>query len=259
LQTLEWCLEKDEYDNFFIRISTGRDSQDVPEVLPVSYIVSWSGGKDSCLAGYLAMKQGYSISHLMNFIAGESRRVQFHGSEARLVQLQSQALDIPLVQKETTLDGYEREFKQAVQSLIPAGVKGMIFGDIFLLGHENWAERVCNEIGIESVEPLWGKNAEEILSNFINYGFKAIIVTARAELIGKEWIGRLVDKEFIEYIKNEGIDICGESGEYHTLVVDGPIFKKKIEIVQSEAIRRGDYWFLDTYSYRLVNNVRSPL
>jgi diphthine-ammonia ligase len=217
----------------------------------MSYIASWSGGKDSCFACYEAMRQGYSVSHLVNFISEEFRRVSFHGTEAKLIQLQSQATGIPLLQKETTRDGYEEEFKDAVRSLIPGGVKGMVFGDIYLQEHKDWVERVCCDLGIEAIEPLWGKPAEDILLAFIDDGFEAVIVSAKSELIDEYWIGRQVDKAFMEYLKRKNIDICGENGEYHTLVTNGPIFKRSIQLVESRTITRDDYWFLDTVKYQL--------
>jgi len=218
----------------------------------MSYIASWSGGKDGCFACYEAMRQGYKISHLVNFISDELQRVRFHGTEAKLIQLQSQALGIPLLQKETTWKGYEQEFKKAVQSLIPNGVKGMVFGDIYLQEHKDWVERVCGELSIEAVEPLWGKNPEEVLSGFIDSGFEALIISAQSKFIGPEWIGGRVDRSFRNYLRHRGIDICGENGEYHTFVVDGPIFRRRIEITQSRTIERDNYWFLDTCRYRLV-------
>jgi len=218
----------------------------------MSYIASWSGGKDGCFACYEAMRQGYKISHLVNFISNELPKVRFHGTEAKLIQLQSQALGIPLLQKETTWNGYEQEFKKAVQSLIPSGIKGMVFGDIYLQEHKDWVERVCGELGIEAVEPLWGRKTEEIVSDFIDSGFEALIVSAKSELFGKEWIGHRLDRDFVNHLSNMGIDHCGENGEYHTLVVNGPSFKSRIEITQSKAIQKDNRWFLDTRRYRLV-------
>jgi uncharacterized protein (TIGR00290 family) len=188
----------------------------------------------------------------VNFISQEFKRVSFHGTEARLIQLQSQAIGIPLLQKETTPDGYEPEFKAAVRSLLPNGIKGMVFGDIYLDEHKNWVERVCGELGIESIEPLWNKDTEKVLTGFIDVGFEAVIVSARAELIDEEWIGRRVDGNFMRYLKAKDIDLCGENGEYHTLVVNGPFFKRKIEIIESRTISRDNYWFLDTVKYRLA-------
>ena len=218
----------------------------------MSYIVSWSGGKDSCLACYLALGQGHKISHLVNFISKEFNRVSFHGTEARLIQLQSQSIGIPLLQKETTRNGYEQEFKEAVRSLLPNGIKGMVFGDIFLDEHREWVERVCGDLGIEAVEPLWNKKTEEVLTDFIDAGFEAIIVSASAELIDKEWVGQRVGRDFMDYLKAKHIDVCGENGEYHTLVVNGPLFKRRIEIIETRTINRDNRWLLDTPKYRLA-------
>ena len=217
----------------------------------MSYIASWSGGKDSCFALYEAIDKGYEISHLVNFISKDFHRVSFHGTEAKLIQLQSQSIEIPLLQKETTRDGYEQEFKEAVRSLIPIGVEGMVFGDIYLQEHKDWVERVCGDLGIEVVEPLWGKNTEKILSVFIEKGFEAVIVSAQSKLIGENWIGRRVDKALLDYLKRKNIDVCGENGEYHTLVTDGPIFKRPIQLIETRTIIRDNYWFLDTVKYQL--------
>lgn len=217
----------------------------------MSYIGSWSGGKDSCFACYRAMRCGYDISYLLNFISKEYKRVSFHGTEAKLIQLQAETLGISLLQKETTGEKYEQEFKEAVRSLIPNGIKGMIFGDIYLQEHKDWVERVCGELGIEAIEPLWGQEPERILLDFIDGGFEAIIVSAKRELFDRKWIGRNVDREFFKYLKENSIDICGENGEYHTLVLDGPMFKKKIRITESKSISRNGYWFLDTLEYSL--------
>ncbi|NQT48190.1 MAG: diphthine--ammonia ligase [Chloroflexi bacterium] len=218
----------------------------------MGYISSWSGGKDGCLACYKAMCEGYEVSYLLNFVSEEYKRVSFHGTEARLIQLQSQAVGIPVLQKETTRDGYEQEFKEAVRSLIPRGIKGMIFGDIYLQEHKDWVERVCGDLGIEAVEPLWDKSTEEVLSDLIEAGFEAVIVSAQADLIDKDWVGRRVDRDFMQFLKDRNIDLCGENGEYHTLVVDGPIFKRRIAITESRTIGRDSFWFLDTTKYHLA-------
>jgi len=217
----------------------------------MSYIVSWSGGKDSCFACYKAKLSGHDISHLVNFISKEYKRVSFHGTEAKLIQLQAEAIGIHLLQKETTWNGYEQDFKEAVKSLIPNGVKGMVFGDIYLQEHKDWTERVCGELGIEAIEPLWGKTLEKIPLQFIDAGFEATIVSAKSDLFDEEWIGRKVNRGFLKYLKDNNIDLCGENGEYHTFVTNGPMFKKKIKIAKSKPIMRDGYWFLDILEYSL--------
>ena len=218
----------------------------------MSYISSWSGGKDGCFACYLALSQGYKISHLVNCVAKEYQRVNFHGTEKRIVQLQGRAIGIPVLQKETTFGNYERDFKDAIRTLLPEGVRGMVFGDIYNDEHLKWVQGVCADLGIEAIEPLWGKSTEEIINDFIDAGFEAVIVAAKASLIDEEWLGKRLDRDFIDYLQGKNIDPCGESGEYHTLVVNGPLFKKRIEITESRTIRRENYWFLDTIKYRLA-------
>lgn len=220
----------------------------------MSYLASWSGGKDGCFACYEAMRQGHQITHLVNFITQGHNRVRFHGTDTKLVQLQSQAIGIPLLQKETAWNRYEQEFKKAVRSLIPKGITGMVFGDIYLQEHLDWVERVCGDIGIEAVLPLWGRNTKEIVADFIDNGFEAVIVSAKSDLIDREWMGRNVDMDFINYLSERDIDPCGENGEYHTLVVNGPIFKSRIEIEQGKVVQRNNHWLLDTSQYRLVPN-----
>jgi len=217
----------------------------------MSYISSWSGGKDSCFACYQAIREGYNVSHLLNFISKQYKRVSFHGTEAKLIQLQAEAIDIPLLQKETTRNGYEQEFKDAVRSLIPDGVTGMVFGDIYLQEHKDWVERVCQELGIEAIEPLWGQDPERVLLDFIDAGFEATIVSAKSELFDDKWMGRKLDREFLSHLKDNNIDLCGENGEYHTFVTDGPMFDKKIKLTKSQPITRDGYWFLDTLKYSL--------
>ena len=217
----------------------------------MSYIASWSGGKESCLACYKAMRSGYDITCLVNFTSTEYGRVSFHGTETRLIQLQAESIGVRLCQQQTTKAGYEQQFKDAVRRLIPEGIKGMVFGDIYLQENRDWPERVCAELGIEAVEPLWGQDTEDLLLEFINAGFEAIVIAAQSRVIGPEWLGRRVDRDFIDYLKSRGVCPCGEHGEYHTLVINGPVFDKAIQIIEARTIARDSYWFLDTCKYRL--------
>jgi len=199
-------------------------------------ISSWSGGKDSCLACYKAKKMGYQISFLLNLISKKYQRCCFHGIQKELINLQAQLIDIPLFQKEVSddMDLYEREFKEAVTSLKTRGAKGMVFGDIYLDEHRNWVERVCQELKIKPLEPLWQKTAEEVIEEFIGLGFKAVVVSAQTELFSKDIIGRVVDRKFAEELRKRDICPCGENGEYHTFVIGGPIFKnEEIAITKS--------------------------
>lgn len=220
-------------------------------------IASWSGGKDSCLACYQAMQRGYQVEYLLNFISEEYKRCCFHGIEAKLLNLQAGLIGIPIIQKEVSPDmkEYEKEFKEAVSKAKADGIRGMVFGDIYLDEHKDWVERVCKDLEIQPIEPLWGLQPEKIVEDFINLRFQAIVVSCKANLFEKEWIGRYVDKNFIKDLKRRGICLCGENGEFHTFVIDGPIFNKKIEITKSQTILKEgfwNHWFLDIQKYKIV-------
>ncbi len=180
-----------------------------------------------------------------------------HGLNPGLIAAQAGAIGIPIVQVKTSWDSYEANFKKTVRELKPSGIEGMVFGDIDLQEHRDWVERVCKELGIQPILPLWGLDRQRILNDFINEGFEAIVVTIKADILGDEWLGRKVNKQFLEdlsTIKGEiGLDLCGENGEYHTFVTNGPLFKKRIEILSSQKVLRDEYGFLKLLRYEIVD------
>lgn len=222
-------------------------------------ISSWSGGKDSCLACYKAVKQGHRVSRLLNFISKGTKRGCFHGIDSKLMRAQADAIGIPIFQKEVSPDmkKYEEEFKSAVSELKEKEkIEGMVFGDIYLLEHQNWVERVCGEIGIIPIEPLWNLKPKNIATDFINLGFKAVVVSAKAELFDENFVGSEFDKETLKFLIDKNICLCGENGEFHTFVYDGPIFRKKIKITKTEKILKNGFWkhrFLDIKKYESEN------
>lgn len=203
---------------------------------------SWSGGKESCLACYRAISSGLDVAYLLNFVDEDGKRSRSHGVPSYLLGMQAEALGIPIVHVRTTWGEYERNMKVAVEELKTKGVEGGIFGDMDLAEHRAWNERVCSEMGIEALFPLWKRNPEELMLKFIEEGFEAYVI---ASTLGEEWLGRKVDKAFINDMKKLGIHPCGESGEYHTFVIDGPLFKRAIEITDTKQIERDGTWFLD--------------
>jgi len=216
---------------------------------------SWSGGKDGCLACYQAAASGLKVCYLLNMITDDGKWSRTHGQSAQLLQQQAQAIGIPLVQRRTTMNNYETEFKDSLLTLKGQRVRGGVFGDIDLDEHRQWIERVCGDVGITPYLPLWGQAQEKILSDFIDSGFEAIMVVARADLFGEEWLGRKVDLDFLKLLDKLGettsITPCGEAGEYHTLVIDGPLFKKRVEILETKKVLRDEHWFLEILKWEL--------
>ena len=213
------------------------------------YGASWSGGKDSCLACYLAIQKGMNVSRLVHF----DRPNNLHGVDPALIRLQAELKGTPMVQQKVSQDEFEQNFKMTVSSLKKEGIKGMIFGDIYLEPHKEWVDRTCAELGIEAVEPLWGRQTEDIIREFLGLGFETIIASGDKKLIGREWIGRKMDDAFIEYLKARNLDVCGESGEFHTFVTAGPLFKGKIDITRSEVVARDGFWFLQVIDHQVIS------
>lgn len=212
--------------------------------------VSWSGGKETSLACYRTMrKKNLKIKYLLNMISEDGKHSRSHGVSSKLLKLQAEAIGVPIVQRRTTWENYEDVFKNAVLGLKKKGVDTGIFGDIDIQRHRDWVERVCKEVGIRPFLPLWKEKREELLKEFIQAGFKAIVVAIRTDSLGKIWLGRKINTEFVEDLKALGnIDLCGENGEYHTFVYDGPIFKKPIEFITGRKVLKGKHWFLELFS-----------
>jgi len=212
---------------------------------------SWSGGKDSCLACWRAMQSGHRVVGLLN-ILGEGGRCRSHGVREGVLRAQSEAMGIPIVQVSTSWEDYERTFKDAALGLKRAGAEGAVFGDIDILEHRQWVERVCSETGLTPLLPLWGGMREDLLRELIRLVFESVVVAVRASALGPEWLGRKVDEVFLDELRKQQVDLSGEGGEYHTLVTDGPLFASKIEIMEARRESRGGYHFLDVAEFRLA-------
>lgn len=213
-----------------------------------SAFVSWSGGKESSLACYRVGKEkDIKVTCCLNMISEDGKRSRSHGISSALLKRQAEAMEISIVQTRTTWETYEENFKKAALGFKKEGIITGVFGDIDLQEHRDWVERVCKDIGIKPVLPLWKKERETLLDEFIRAGFKAIVVAVQAKFLDGEWLGHRINKEFIDELKaiGNGVDLCGEKGEYHTFVYDGPIFKKPVEFVTGKKILRNNHWFLE--------------
>jgi len=217
--------------------------------------VSWSGGKDGCLSCYRAMANGLAIKYLINMVTEDSRHSRTHGVFSDVLQMQSQAIGIPLIQRPTTWDNYETEYKKLLRNLKQEGVETGVFGDIDLEEHREWVQRVCLETGITPLLPLWGENQEEVLREFIDLGFESVIVAAKTNFFGEEVLGQKLDSSFVKHLKEQtkktGLTFCGEAGEYHTLVINGPMFKQRMEITESRKVLENGLWLLEVSGIEL--------
>jgi diphthine-ammonia ligase len=206
----------------------------------VKVFSSWSGGKECALATYKAISQGHEVLYLLNFISEDGERSRSHGTKASVLALQAEAIGIPLIQIKTSWEDYEDNFKKAVRELQDKGIEGGVFGDMDLEEHRKWVERVCSEVGIKASLPLWEIKAEKLIEELLKLKFKAIIVATRLD---EAFLGKALDKDLIRQISKLGSHPCGENGEYHTFVTDGPIFKKALKITKGEGKKRDNVWF----------------
>lgn len=200
---------------------------------------SWSGGKESALATYKAISQGHEVLYLLNFISEDGERSRSHGIKTSVVALQAEAIGIPLIQVKTSWENYEENFKKVVRELKNKGIEGGVFGDIEVEEHREWVERVCSEVGIKAFLPLWGIKPEKLIEELLKLKFKAIIVATRLE---ETFLGKVLDKALVRQISKLGSHPCGENGEYHTFVTEGPLFRKALKVTRGERKKRDNVW-----------------
>ena len=201
---------------------------------------NWSTGKDAALALYHVLQQNdYKVTQLVTTVNKDYERVSMHGLRETLLDAQVARLQLP-VQKiyfpaEVSMSAYDVTMKKATQQLVNNGFSVGIFGDIFLEDLRKYREEKLQEVGIKGVFPLWKKDTKALLREFISLGFKAITVCVNAKLLDESFVGRILDENFINDLP-ENVDPCGENGEFHTFVFDGPIFSSPIEFTIGEKV-----------------------
>lgn len=211
----------------------------------VPFFSSWSGGKDSCLALYRAIKAGGIPQKLFTMFACEAERSRSHGLSVDIIKAQSEALSIPFITARAEWGNYENVFLTILKQFYTDGIYAGVFGDIDLQPHLDWVQRVCSMENITPYEPLWKEERRALITEFVDSGFKAVICACKEGVLDKSFLGRTLSHEMISEMETLGIDACGEEGEYHSVVVDGPIFNTPVSIVQKDIIERSGYYFLD--------------
>ncbi len=217
-------------------------------------VASWSGGKDSCFACHKAAKEGLDVVSLLTFMQSEEAS-NFHKIKTALLDAQANALNLPLAKRVTLPNLYEQQFKEALLGFKDKGVEGFVTGDIYEVAmHEKgWLERVCKEIGLKPIRPLWQGDTTQIFKDFIKSGFKATVVKTKLSLLSEEWLGRELDTQFLEDIRKLPlVDPCGEGGEYHTIVTDGPNFKNRINLIKITKSSQNGFGHMDVKEFTIT-------
>jgi uncharacterized protein (TIGR00290 family) len=204
--------------------------------------ISWSGGKDSAFALYKILTSGdYQVVDLHTTLNQETKRVGLHGVHETLIEQQAECLGLPLTKLYLPAaedhDAYERLMKAHYKHCAQRSIDHVVFGDIFLEDLRLFRETLLQDTPLNALYPLWKIDTQMLLNDFVDIGFKTVICAADADKFSKDEVGTTIDTAFAEYLR-PGVDPCGENGEYHTLVYDGPIFKKPLSFTTGEVLKK---------------------
>ncbi len=216
-------------------------------------LFAWSGGKDSAMALYQSRQDSsYDIVALLTTVTEEYCRISMHGVREALLAEQAQSLGLPLekvmIPKDCSQDTYEQAMMRSLLNYKEKGVATVIFGDIFLEDLMKYRQEKLSILGIQGAFPIWKKDTGFLARLFIDVGFEAIVTCIDSTVLDKSFCGRLFDRKFLKDLPDT-VDPCGENGEFHTFVFNGPIFTKKICLQKGEIILRDNrFFFMDLFS-----------
>ncbi|WP_280152791.1 diphthine--ammonia ligase [Piscinibacter sp. XHJ-5] len=184
---------------------------------------SWSGGKDSMLALHRSLDAGHDVRALLAMFDETGERSRSHALPPALMQAQAAALGIPLVMRQASWTTYESVFTEQLRAFAGEGITHGLFGDIDLQAHRDWEEKVCGAAGLQAVLPLWQEPRQGLVDELLALGYRARVVCVDALSLDAGFCGREFDSGFIADLPSQ-VDACGENGEFHTFVFDGPRF-----------------------------------
>ena len=209
------------------------------------YAVASSGGKDSTLALYRAQQSGFVVTHLFHIYNTDTSRVRFHGYQPSLVEEQAKLIGLKSIIMPTRSQEFDTDFKIALERVKQEGLKGIIFGNIFLEDVREFYQTRVKSVGLEYYDILWGQSTKSVLESFIQSGFKAVVTSIWLKKLDRKYLGREININFLEDLEKENVDVCGENGEYHSLVYNGPCFKKPLLYTIHGTHEEMDNVFLD--------------
>lgn len=209
-----------------------------------TFIASFSGGKDSVLALYKASQVGQAMG-LIVMLEEEGKRSRSHGMPPELIQAQADSIGLPVYTAAASWADYEEVFVGLLENAKQQGAEVLVTGDLDMPAHGCWHDEVTKRVGLKLGMPLWEMNHREAVDEFMNLGFVTMIVTVNISLgMTEDDLGRVLTPEYVKELEARNIDPCGEGGEFHTTVIDGPLFRQPIAVRKCSIIREGDYAFL---------------
>lgn len=210
-----------------------------------SFVMSWSGGKDSALAYYRAVLEGHVPLALFTMFEEDGTKSRSHGLPIEVMEAQAERMGLPLIIGKASWSGYEKEFIKQLKNFKSQGIEMGVYGDIDLQDHLDWVEKVSAEAEISVLHPLWQEPRKSLLKELIEEGFKSVITVVDTTRLDERFLGREFTHELIDELEEAGVDACGEEGEFHTIIVDGPIFVEPVPVQFGEKINLGNYVVLE--------------
>lgn len=211
----------------------------------MQFVMSYSCGKDSALALHRMVQKGHVPVALLVMVNRELGRSWFHGVDRDLLGEISDALEIPLLAAESTGEAYHIRFEQALRQAKAMGAERCVFGDIDIADHAAWGRARCEAAGMEAEFPLWQEDREALTREGIGLGYRALIKCVQNRVLPRSILGLPLDGKTLDIMRERGADLCGENGEYHTLVVDGPLFRRPVRVAVGEVLEFGEISAVD--------------
>ena len=212
-------------------------------------LVSWSGGKDSCIALYeIQRAQNYRVAALLTTITRDYDRISMHGVRRVLLERQANSLGLRLhqvlISKEATNEEYETKMGEAFSAYREHGIDSIVFGDLFLEDIRAYREQFLARHNMRGLFPVWKRDTSSFIKEFIGLGFKAVVTCVDSKVLDQSFAGRTIDEAFLSSLPSQ-VDPCGENGEFHSFVFDGPIFAEAVKFSVGEVVSRDSFWFCD--------------
>jgi uncharacterized protein (TIGR00290 family) len=210
----------------------------------MNFVSSWSGGKDSCYAMMKAVSNGFVPKVLLNMMNENGKISRSHGLPLAILKQQANKMQLPLEAVPATWGDYEEKFISTLQQLKNTfDLQAAVFGDIDLQPHKDWEDKVCEAASLKAILPLWQQDRIVLVNEMIASGIETMIVSCNTQM-GEGYLGRILTKELAVELEEKGIDPCGENGEYHTLVINCPLFSEAIELPKYTKKIYNDYCFV---------------
>jgi diphthine-ammonia ligase len=209
-----------------------------------NFVSSWSGGKDSCYAMMQTVAQGFVPKVLLNMMNENGKISRSHGLPLSILKQQAQKMNLPLEAIPATWNDYETKFIAILKRLKASyNLESAVFGDIDLQAHKDWEDKVCESASLKAVLPLWQQDRIVLVNEMLENGIITMIVSCNP-MMGESYLGKILTKELAQELLEQGIDPCGENGEFHTLVLNCPLFLEAIELPNFTKITHNDYCFI---------------